>query len=48
MAQEPEYRVGSMDISDHRKTYTAFLAVMRWSFAASMLLLVFLAIFRTS
>lgn len=48
MAQESEYKVGSMDISDHRKTYEGFLTVTRWSFAAAVLLMIFLAIFRTS
>jgi hypothetical protein len=48
MAKESEYHLGSMDISDHKKTYTGFLTVARWSFAASILLMIFLAIFRTS
>jgi hypothetical protein len=47
MAQDPEYHVGSMDISQHKKTYEGFLAFCKWSFAGIVLLMIFLAIFRT-
>ncbi|HVV28646.1 MAG TPA: aa3-type cytochrome c oxidase subunit IV [Rhizomicrobium sp.] len=50
MAQEheSEYQVGSMDISAHRKTYEGFLAGSKWTFGFLILILIFLAIFRTN
>ncbi|MBN9587877.1 MAG: aa3-type cytochrome c oxidase subunit IV [Alphaproteobacteria bacterium] len=47
MAQDSEYHVGSMDISQHKKAYQGFLTFGKWSFAGIMLIMVFLAIFRT-
>jgi hypothetical protein len=47
MAQDPEYHVGSMDISQHKKTYQGFISGSKWTFGFIMLIMVFLAIFRT-
>jgi len=47
MANESEYHVGSMDISAHKKTYEGFLTFSKWSFAGVMLIMIFLAAFRT-
>jgi hypothetical protein len=48
MAHENDYQVGSMDISQHKKSYLDFLAFSKWSFAGIMLIMIFLAIFRTN
>lgn len=47
MANESEYQVGSMDITQHKKTYEGFLTFSKWSFAGILLIVIFLAIFRT-
>ena len=47
MAQESDYQPGSMDMSSHRKTYAGFLAGTKWMFGFILLIMVFLAIFRT-
>ena len=36
-----------MDISAHKKTYAAFLTGSKWVFGFVILLMIFLAIFRT-
>lgn len=46
MANE-DYHVGSMDISQHKKTYAGFITFTKWSFSGIMLIMIFLAIFRT-
>ncbi|MGC8536187.1 MAG: aa3-type cytochrome c oxidase subunit IV [Rhizomicrobium sp.] len=38
---------GHMDMSEHVKTWKRFTRLIRWGIAANVLLLVFLAIFRT-
>jgi hypothetical protein len=48
MAHDNEYHIGSMDISQHKKTYAGFLTLSKWSFAGIMLIMIFLAIFRTN
>jgi hypothetical protein len=48
MAHEHDYQPGSMDISQHRKAYAGFLTFSKWSFAGIMLIMIFLAIFRTN
>ena len=47
MAQEAEYKPGSMDISGHVKTYRGFLTGTKWTFGFILLIMIFLAIFRT-
>ena len=47
MAHESEYQPGSMDISAHKKAYEGFLTGSKWTFGFIMLIMVFLAIFRT-
>jgi hypothetical protein len=47
MADESAYQPGSMDISAHKKAYAAFLTGSKWTFGFVMLIMVFLAIFRT-
>lgn len=47
MAQDSEYQAGSMDISQHKKSYEGFVAFVKWSFAGIMLTMILLAIFRT-
>ena len=48
MAHEHDYQLGSMDISQHKKSYVGFIAFTKWSFAGIMLIMIFLAIFRTN
>jgi hypothetical protein len=38
---------GTMDISDHVKTWNGFLSLVKWGIVANIVLLIFLAIFRT-
>lgn len=38
---------GTMDISDHVKTWNGFLTLIKWMVIGNVALLVFLAIFRT-
>jgi len=47
MAHETEHQSGSMDITQHRKTYEGFISGSKWTFGFIMLIMVFLAIFRT-
>jgi hypothetical protein len=47
MAHESDYQPGSMDISAHKKSYAGFLTFSKWSFAGIMLIMIFLALFRT-
>jgi hypothetical protein len=42
-----DFQPGSMDISQHKKTYAGFLAGSKWTFIFIMAIMVFLAIFRT-
>lgn len=48
MAHDNDYHIGSMDISQHKKAYAGFLSFSKWSFAGIMLIMIFLAIFRTN
>jgi hypothetical protein len=48
MAHETDYKPGSMDISQHIKSYHSFLTASKWTFGFVLLLMVFLAIFRTN
>src|SRR5665213_907 len=47
MAHESDYKPGSMDIIAHKKAYAAFLTGTKWTFGFIMLIMIFLAIFRT-
>jgi hypothetical protein len=47
MAHDSEYQPGSMDISAHKRTYEGFLTGSKWTFGFILLIMVFLAIFRT-
>jgi hypothetical protein len=47
MAHDSEYQPGSMDISAHKKTYEGFLTGSKWTFGFIVLIMIFLAIFRT-
>lgn len=47
MAHESDYQPGSMDISQHKKAYAGFLTFSKWSFAGVILIMIFLALFRT-
>jgi len=38
---------GTMDISDHVKTWNGFLTLVKWVVIGNLALMVFLAIFRT-
>jgi hypothetical protein len=47
MAHDDDYQIGSMDISQHKKSYAGFLTASKWTFGLVLLIMVFLAIFRT-
>ena len=47
MAHESEHQPGSMDISQHKKSYAGFLTFSKWSLIGILLIMVLLAIFRT-
>jgi hypothetical protein len=47
MAHESDYQPGSMDINAHKKAYAGFLTGTKWTFGFIMLIMIFLAIFRT-
>ncbi|HSS13272.1 MAG TPA: aa3-type cytochrome c oxidase subunit IV, partial [Rhizomicrobium sp.] len=47
MVHETDYQPGSMDISAHLKAYRGFLTGSKWTFGFILLIMVFLAIFRT-
>jgi hypothetical protein len=47
MAHDNDYQPGSMDISAHKKSYAGFLTASKWTFGFVLLIMVFLALFRT-
>ena len=47
MAHDSDYKPGSMDISQHQRAYAGFLTFAKWSTIGVLLIMVFLAIFRT-
>ena len=47
MAHESEHQPGSMDISQHKKSYAGFLTFSKWSLIGILLIMVLLAVFRT-
>src|ERR1700761_1879571 len=48
MAHETDYKPGSMDISQHLKAYQGFITGSKWTFGFVMLIVIFLAVFRTN
>jgi len=42
-----DYQPGSMDISQHKKSYAGFLTGVKWTSVLILAIMVFLAIFRT-
>ena len=42
-----DYQPGSMDMSEHTKAWAGFTAFVKWSIIGIVLIMVFLAIFRT-
>lgn len=47
MAHDSDYQPGSMDISQHQRSYAGFLTFAKWALIGILLIMVFLAIFRT-
>ncbi len=47
MSQNSDYQPGSMDISQHKKAYAGFLTFSKYSLGFILLIMIFLAIFRT-
>ena len=47
MAHESEHQPGTMDISAHKKAYAGFLTGSKWTFGFVLLIMIFLAVFRT-
>ena len=46
-SSQGDYQPGSMDISQHKKSYEGFLTGTKWTFILIMGIVIFLAIFRT-
>ena len=46
-SHDDHYVPGSMDISQHQRAYAGFLTFAKWSSTFILLIMVFLAIFRT-
>lgn len=44
---DSHYTPGSMDISQHKRGYAAFLTGVKWTVGFILLLMFFLAVFRT-
>lgn len=42
-----DYQPGSMDISQHKRAYAGFLSFAKWSMIGILLVVVFMAVFRT-
>jgi hypothetical protein len=47
MAENAEYKEGSMDISEHEKTFEGFIRITIRSVIAIFAILIFLALFAT-
>jgi len=47
MAHDNDYQPGSMDITQHKKSYQGFLTASKWTFGFILLIMIFLAVFRT-
>ncbi|HEX4105878.1 MAG TPA: aa3-type cytochrome c oxidase subunit IV [Rhizomicrobium sp.] len=46
-SKEDHYTIGSMDISQHQRAYAGFLTFVKYSLVFILLVMVFLAFFRT-
>ncbi len=46
-AQDSHGTGGSMDLTDHMRTWTGFTGLVKWSLGGIFLIMAFLAIFRT-
>lgn len=46
-SEHAEYTRGTMDIRDHVKTWHLFVKLAKWGIVLNILILAFLAIFRT-
>lgn len=46
--KDEHYTQGSMDISQHQRAYAGFLTFVKYSMGFILLVMVFLAIFRTN
>ncbi len=44
---ESDYQPGSMDIGQHKRFYLGFLTFTKWSSIGIILIMIFLAVFRT-
>ncbi|HEY4274460.1 MAG TPA: aa3-type cytochrome c oxidase subunit IV [Rhizomicrobium sp.] len=44
---DDHYKPGAMDISQHRRAYAGFIVFTKWSLGFILLIMAFLAIFRT-
>jgi hypothetical protein len=47
MSHDSDYQPGSMDISQHQRTYAGFITGTKWGFAFVMAIVIFMAFFRT-
>jgi hypothetical protein len=45
--EDSHFTPGSMDISAHKRGYAGFVTAVKWTLGFILLLMVFLAIFRT-
>ncbi len=44
---DEEHKIGSMDTSEHEKTFAGFMTITKWVVIAIIAILVLLALFRT-
>jgi len=47
MSADSAHETGTMDIKEHQKTWAGFLTLVKWIVLGCILVMVFLAIFRT-
>ena len=47
MSQDSDYKPGSMDISQHQRTYAGFLTASKYGMVFILAIMVFIAFFRT-
>ena len=43
-----DYQPGTMDISQHKKSWANFVTFVKWSMGGILLVMIFLAVFRTN
>jgi hypothetical protein len=46
-SHDDHYVPGSMDITQHQRAYAGFLTFAKWSMGLILLVMIFLAVFRT-